>query len=91
MNRPEVERARAERAAERRVLEAVQCGPPFGIEIELDEHRAPGGSKPITEAMVRCETSGWIKTGPASSCDPRIHMTDRGRAELSHRSAHSVD
>lgn len=88
MNEARAKRVRAERAAERRVLEAVECGPLFGIEIEPDEHRAPGGPKPITEATVRCEASGWIKMGRASSRDPRIHMTERGRAELARWRTH---
>jgi len=91
MNEARAEQVGAERAAERRVLEAVECGPLSGIEIEPDEHRALGGPKPITEATVRCEASGWIKTGAASSCDPRIHMTVRGRAELARWRAHWVD
>jgi hypothetical protein len=78
-------RLRDEREAERRVLEAFAQGPLFGIEIEPEEHRLPGGPKPTTEAIVRCEGAGWIRTGAASSCDPRIHITKSGRAELSRR------
>jgi hypothetical protein len=75
-------RLRAEGDAERRVLEAVARGPLFGIEIEPEEHRLPGGPKPTTEAIMRCEGGGWVRTGLASSYDPRIHITKSGRAEL---------
>jgi hypothetical protein len=73
------------RDAERQVLEVVAWRPLFGIEIEPEEYRQPGGPKPITEAIVRCEGEGWIKTGAASSCDPRIHITKNGREELLRR------
>jgi len=72
----------SEAAAEMTVLTELEQTPMFAIEIKPRSRQSP---TEIKQAVERCEATGWIKTGPASSRDPRVHLTATGRAELASR------
>jgi hypothetical protein len=77
----------AEAKAELVVLAELDGTPMYPIEVKPEAGQT---RVEIRDAVERCETTGWVKTGPARGPDPRTHLTTAGRAELASRRSSRV-
>lgn len=81
---------RSQSGAETFALQALRGHPLFATELASEENRVPGGPAPISEAIERCLTIGWLDMGGPGSIDKRLWLTGAGRAELMRRSVRNV-